>query len=295
MQILVASDFSVRSDRAMRRAALLARQLPAQLTLVHVIECDRPPSLVSAERTAASELLDDFARTMHDADGIKTDWMIRVGKNHSEILEAADESSADLIVVGPHRNRWQDMFVGTTAERIIRQSTRPLLVAANAPASWHRNTLLALGLDEASVFAAQKAHAMGVFGRTDVMVMHAFDAPAESHMKRAVVSPASIAEYIEGERISACIGLKRMLAHLDLPRFGKMVRAVKGSPARTIVEAAQQIESDLIILGTNRPEGIKRSLIGSVAADVLRDARNDVLVIPVGSPFPDIGLPTNQK
>ena len=294
MQILVATDFSVRSDRAMRRAALLARKLRAQLTLVHVIDNDQPRSSIAAERMAASDLLDEFARTMREADGIETDWLVQVGRIHSGILEAADESSADLIVVGPHRNRWRDVLVGITAERIIRESTRPLLVAADIPASWYRNTLLALGFDEASVFAAQKAHAMGVFSRTDVIVMHAFDAPAESHLKRAFVSPASIAEYVQGERISADVVLSRMLEDLDLPPSSKMLRRVKGSPARTIVEAAQQIDSDLIVVGTNRPNGLRRSLIGSVADDVLRDARHDVLVIPDSPPFQSIDLSNSQ-
>jgi nucleotide-binding universal stress UspA family protein len=47
-RILIATDFPVRSDRATRRASLLARKLGARLTLVHVVDADQPPSLITA-------------------------------------------------------------------------------------------------------------------------------------------------------------------------------------------------------------------------------------------------------
>ena len=56
---------------------------------------------------------------------------------------------------------------------------------------------------------------------------------------------------------------------------------MKGSPARSILEAAQEADSSLIVLGTNQRKGFERALIGSVTADVVRDAQRDVLIIPV--------------
>ncbi|HEU6442162.1 MAG TPA: universal stress protein, partial [Microvirga sp.] len=44
--ILVATDFSTRSDRALRRATLLARHVSARLVLIHVVDDDRPVRLV---------------------------------------------------------------------------------------------------------------------------------------------------------------------------------------------------------------------------------------------------------
>ena len=59
MQILVATDFSTRSQRALRRAGLLARERSAKLTLVHVVEDDQPRSLIELERREASKFLDE--------------------------------------------------------------------------------------------------------------------------------------------------------------------------------------------------------------------------------------------
>lgn len=281
MQILVATDFSVRSDRALRRATLLARKLGARLTLAHVVDVDRPQSLIAADRTAASEMLGSLTQTLQEVDGIEADWLVQVDDVHAGILAAADEKSADLIVIGPHRSRLSDVFVGTTAERVVRRSIRPLLVAIEVPSAHHRSTLLALDFDEASKFAARKALAMGVFDHTEVVVMHAFDAPAEQMMKRALEPSVEVAEYVKAEGKSASKELKKLLAELDLPPTSRTVASIKGSPARTILEAAQQAGTDLIVLGTNQRKGFTRALIGSVTADVIRDAHRDVLIIPV--------------
>ena len=52
-KILVATDFSTRSDRALMRATLIARQTKAELILVHVVDADQPKRLVAADRETA--------------------------------------------------------------------------------------------------------------------------------------------------------------------------------------------------------------------------------------------------
>lgn len=280
LRILVATDFSVRSDRALRRATLVASKLGAHLTLVHVVDADRPQSLIAADRAAAVGLLQQLSRTLCDIDGVDADWLVQVDDVFAGILTAAEASSADLIVIGPHRSRLSDVFVGTTAERVVRRSSRPLLVAIETPVAHHRRTLLALDFDQASKNAARKALAMGVFDHTGVVVMHAFDAPGEGMMKRTFQPAPDIAEYVKSEGRAARSELKELLAELDLPPTSETIASINGSPARTILEAARRTHSDLLVLGTNQRKGFDRALVGSVTADVIRDARRDILIIP---------------
>lgn len=280
-RLLVATDFSVRSDRALRRASLLAHKLEASLTVVHVVDADRPPKLIAADQVAASATLEELTQTLRDVDGLDADWLVRTDDIYAGILAAADEISADLIIVGPHRRRMSDVFVGTIAERVVRRSTRPLLVAIEDPSAHHRGTLLALDFDEASQFAARQALAMGVFDHTEVVVMHAFDAPAEHLMKRSLEPMVSVQNYVEDERKAAASKLKSLLIELELPPTCRSIVSIKGSPARTILETAQELDSDLIVLGSNQRKGFERILVGSVTADVIRDAHRDVLIIPV--------------
>ncbi|WP_292420537.1 universal stress protein [Mesorhizobium sp.] len=57
MKILAATDFSTRSQRALRRAGLLARNVAAELTLVHVVDDDQPSAIVRLETREAEDIL----------------------------------------------------------------------------------------------------------------------------------------------------------------------------------------------------------------------------------------------
>src|SRR3546814_21058724 len=67
--ILAATDFSVRSERALQRAALLSRQFSAQLQLLHVVDGDQPAELVALEAAEASALLERNAAALRQAAG----------------------------------------------------------------------------------------------------------------------------------------------------------------------------------------------------------------------------------
>jgi nucleotide-binding universal stress UspA family protein len=280
-RLIVATDFSARSDRALRRAVLIAKRVNASLVLVHVVDSDWPERLIASDRAAAVGLLEDTAATLRGIDGIATEVMVVVDDVHSGILSAADRTSADLIIIGPHRASLRDVFVGTTAERVVRRSTRPLMVAVETPSAQHRKTLLALDFDEASKAAARHALAMGVFDHMEVVAMHAFDAPGESMMRRAMEHSADIGRYVDAEKDSAAEELRTFLNDLGLPPTCQTVVSMEGTPARAILEAARSVDSDLIVLGTNQRKGFERALVGSVTADVIRDAHRDVLIIPV--------------
>lgn len=282
-RILVATDFSTRSDRALRRAVLVAARARAKLTLAHVVDGDQPDAIIDADRAAASAVLADTVRTLRD-EGIEADWAVTVDDVPAGILAAADDISADLIVVGPNRSRFRHIFVGTTAERITRLSRRPLLVAVAMPRADYGKTLLALDFDEASEMAGRKALAMGIFDSTDVVVMHAFEAQAEGMLKRSMHPSADVSAYVESERAGAGDDLRTLLQHIGLPETCQTVVSIKGSPARTILDLAMETGSDLIVLGTNQRKGFERALVGSVTGDVIRDAHRDILIVPVGEP-----------
>ncbi len=58
-------------------------------------------------------------------------------------------------------------------------------------------------------------------------------------------------------------------------------KAVDGSPATEIVRRAQQINADLIVMGTHGHGGLAHAVLGSVTERVLHKTQCPVLVVPV--------------
>ena len=293
-RILVATDLSARSDRALRRATLIAKRVGASLTLVHVLDGEQPSRMIEIERAEASLVLEETVGVASAADGVRADYRIAIDDPFRGILAAADEIDADLVILGPHRGRFRDIFTGTTVERVVRLGNRSLLVAVQPPEISYERTLLALDFDASSKAAADGALRMGLFDRTAVTVMHAFDAPAAGMMQRSLQEPDAVDDYIGDLRTVAAERLRQFAAALGLPASPHRIVMLDGSPSRTILDAAHDQRSDLVVLGTSKRSGVSRLLIGSVTEQVLRDAERDILIIPVdgdsdGEQRPDAG------
>lgn len=279
-RILVATDFSTRSDRALRRAVLIARQTEALLTMVHVVDDDQPAHLVDRHRATASELLEDTSRTVSSVDKVRTEAVVATGDAFAGILSVADEVRPDLIVVGPHRRQLLDAFVGTTAERTIRRSRFPVLMANSVPSGAYERTLLAVDFDEASRAAAQVVKEMKFLKRTNITAVHLFDAPAAGLLKRAMEGSDAVDHYVGQTALGANTQLDKFLSAAGLIGVERLLRPYAGSPAQELLSRANKHRADLVVLGTNQRRGIQRILLGSVAREILPDANCDVLVVP---------------
>lgn len=280
-RILVATDFSTRSDRLLLRAKLIAHKTGAKLTLAHVVDDDQPDRLLAPAVTEANSLLREIAATLSNQDSIAAEPLVKAAEVSAGILSAAEEAAADLIMVGSPRNRALGTFPGRTVERVVHSTTTPLLIAVAPPVGPYGGSLLAMDFDEASKAAARAALALGIFDHMQVTVMHAVDAPAEGMLQRSMVGSDEVASYRAAERQAADARLAEHLADLDLPSTSSRAVAMIGSPARTILETARAEKAALVILGTSQRKGFARVLIGSVAADVIRESERDLLIVPV--------------
>lgn len=280
-KILVATDLSTRSDRALRRATLLARKFEAAISLVHVVDDDRPKRIVDAERKSTSTLLGEQAQSMREIDGVDCSVNVLLGIPSNEIIKAAEASMADVVVIGPHRHRaFRDVFVGTTAERTIRSSRQPLLVASGVPASFYRHVLVAVDLSDCSSDALRMVASLGLDKHAAVSVVHVFSVPAKSYMTAASASNEEIKEYIASEEERAAGELAAFMRVLEFPPVRQVLRFNESSVAHVISATAREVSADLIVVGTRGRTGIAKLLLGSVAEEILHIADRDVLAVP---------------
>lgn len=282
-RILVATDFSTRSHRAVRRAGLLARQSGSELVLVHIVDEDRPERLVQLERTEAGKILDEQLATIPELSGVACRSIVVTGAAHDAIVRTAKELAADLIVMGSHRKQLlRDTFIGTTVERVIRLDRLPVLVVNTEVTHPYAHVLVAADFSDASATAFQAAHALGLLGASRATVMHAFEAVARPKMVLADVPAERIEAYVEEEQQRALAELSTFVGRLPFDPGPWSPLVVEGEPVPAISKAVQGLRPDLIIVGTHGRSGIAKIFLGSVTEEVLHRSEIDILAVNTG-------------
>jgi nucleotide-binding universal stress UspA family protein len=259
-------------DPALAPAIRLAERTGAELTLVHVLAEGS-----EGTRGGALRRLEMAVRALTPRDRIA--WMAVRGRAGDTLARLAAELRAELLLLGHTRRTGAAAAVlGTTAQRVLRSSTVPVLSlyggAGRAP-SFGR-VLLATDLSPHSAHALQAGAGLA----------QALAHPAEPRLRPLFVT---VTRY---EAVAAGIpDWSAEHASAELSEFLRAVPALAGVPAavRTgdpageILAEAAQWQAELVVVGTHGRRGLPRLLLGSVAETVLRRAAVGVLVVPPAS------------
>ncbi|MBV1691356.1 universal stress protein [Novosphingobium sp. G106] len=279
-KILVATDFSPRSDRALRRGVLLAHQVDAEIVMIHALDDDLPSSIISTQRNAAETLLSETASSIRQIDGIACSYALAFGDPFKALLDAASEMQPELIVMGPHRrNLLKDVFVGTTAERIIRECGIPIISAGGVPAGYYQRVTIATDLSESSWCAVSTAQKLGLLDATDVSLLHVLETSETTRLQRSFRSTQAIEDHVLSARAEAMQCLQALAGDAGVVPDRMKVEALKFSIADTIKSIVATAGSDLLVIGTHGRSGFQRLFLGKVAEELLRGADVDILAV----------------
>ncbi|MFO1158550.1 MAG: universal stress protein [Reyranellaceae bacterium] len=135
-RILIAVDDEPIAAHAADVGAELARRVGAEMAFVHVIDAAlvnpadtgvQPGVLVASAKEGARKLIDDFREHLQQpSSGLQ---FIQIGSPHVEIVNAAKEWPADLIVIGSHgRGGVKRALLGSVADGVMRHAPCPVLV-----------------------------------------------------------------------------------------------------------------------------------------------------------------------
>lgn len=135
--IVAPTDFSPLSQHALDAAIMMAERFGAELSLVHIVEVpfvsDRELSfepmlgLIAEEKQRVIERLEGL-KTELAGRGITAHVHVKSGPVWREILDVAEKSQADLIVMSTHGHTGLTrVLIGSTAEKIVRLSPVPVL------------------------------------------------------------------------------------------------------------------------------------------------------------------------
>jgi nucleotide-binding universal stress UspA family protein len=275
-KILMATDLSARSDRALQRAMRLAVEQKAALEIVHVVDDTLPQRIIERHEEGAYEALGAQILALPGAGSIAVTPQIIRGENFADILRRAEEIEADLVVLGIHRHSNRPLFRGTTAERIIRLGRLPVLVVRDPVADPYERVLVAVDLSPHSRRALEIAAELAP--EADFRLVHATYVPFKGLLDSKTVNLVAHEEETTFKRMLER-DLHDLVARLGKPALRWEIIVQEGLAQSVLLAQAEDFKPDLIAIGTHGRTGIAHAMLGSVAEDLLADAPTDVLAV----------------
>jgi len=266
--ILMATDFSEASHRALSGAIALAAQNHAHLSVVHVLRTDwryeildNPPEL-DRERTDAQRRLEAATRDLGFGRALDS-IIIRHGPVAQKVLALAEEVGADLLVIGTRgRAGLTKLALGSVAEELLRVAPCPVITfgpkANVAPApqeSAFRSILFATDFGAGSAKARPYVRALAATPSTRLALLHMISPmPATTNLSAYAPASAAAEEFQEWQgssRVRSLAQLKEWWLHdARLEREPEYLVGTDFLPEGTLT-AAEQRHCDLIVMGAN--------------------------------------------
>ncbi len=276
-RILVATDFSDISQRALEYAKALAKPANSELLLVHVSplpDLITPPEAtwidVPAILAEEAEQLEHTGAALR-SEGYRAQAISLSGMLHDELLALLKEYKVDLLVVGTHGKKGLERFLtGSDAEALLRRVACPVLSVGPAVPALHgktwsvRKIICATTLDPNSVPVAALAQKVAAFHQAELVLFHVQDPDDRQEVDFESFEEALRSYSPEG--LGAYAWLR--------PRVDSR------SPGASIIDLATSQGADLIVMGARTASPIATHVQGGIVAEVLAHAPCPVMTFP---------------
>ena len=275
--VLLATDLTPRSDRALERSAQLANEWQAELTALHVLEKANSPDQVLAwasggdDSTLQAEAQLQLGRDLADLACSRRLMVARADSPADSIRQVASDHHCGLIVVGATGNdTFGRFFPGSVVERLA-GAVPLLLVVRNRVHGPYQRIVVASDFSSASGQALRQTSEL--FAGRELTLYHAYPLPASGNGKR------------DNNEI------ERQLTQQTLPAF----LTASGLPNRVIIKPVLEngvLESmlahyvrrhaiDLVVMGSRGSGGMMNMLLGRSATKLLDWLPCDLLIVGI--------------
>ena len=280
-RILVGIDVFDRSNAALKRAFMLAKEHNASLTIVHAVEVPwlSVPSYFTSDadaldvdREGIQKKLEKKIKISRISSKVPYTFFIKEGNADDIILYEAKLLNADMIIIGAHsKSKGFKKLLGTTAQKIAYKSHLPLLVVKKNVTKKYQNILAPTDFQRESSESVQ--YVKKLCPDTKISTVH-------SSETIYLGGPYTI----EGIDVVEYNVLAKKFARKDLKDFMKEHSIKKGkiidggiNSKEALVKYIGKGSYDLVVIGSKSTSGLN-ALLGSVASTLLKDSPTDILV-----------------
>lgn len=282
--VLIGTDLEHDSDAVLRTGVQVARAAGAK---IHVAYAFPPPigyvsglgvGVDAAVLTQETDLTREALSAQVRQAGIGAEELAgetqRTGVPHRVLPELVQETGADLVIIGATGGGRLHRRLGSTADRVLRRTTRPVLVVRGAMPVPPRRVLAPVDLSTLSAEAFE--HGLAILsqlgGGTEVEALFVLN------VIQRQVAPQFAPDQVDR---FAAEELGRFVERHGGSAAAQVRRKVRpGNTREEIFAEIADFRPDVVLLGTHGLGGFDRLVIGSVAADLAREAPCSVLVVP---------------
>jgi nucleotide-binding universal stress UspA family protein len=277
MKVLYASDGGRPAIDALALFQLLAAPDKADVTAVTVVGAGTADVVEDVTSSTDADVLDSAVKNLQEA-GFSAEKRVLQGQPGRAILNEIDVGGFELVVVGAgNRSRLGRLLMGSVSTKLLHASpvsvmiVRRLLdvgsdisVLVGADGSEHADRaleqLIAL-FDPSSC----RVHVLAV--AEHLMPQLSFPIPRAGYATSAP-TPEQEQEWTAAAQSSATTAAKK----LKSAGFRTEARAVLGAPATRVLEEADRVHADLVVVGSRGLAAVDRASLGSVSDQIVREA-----------------------
>lgn len=272
-KILVPTDFSEHAGYALKVAAQIARKNGGEIFLLHMLELphqgsdavgtghDLPEIMLfkNAAINKLEDLMDD-----ESLEGLKVSEIIQFELAFEGIMNISKKNEVDLIVMGSHgASGFKEMFIGSNAEKVVRNSDTPVLVIKKDAHNFEVNKF---------VFASDFADEIKAPFAKVVEFANKFDSELHLVMINTPSSfkPTHIAQSIMNDFISK-FNVNKYSTHIY-----NDVNVESG-----VLNFTNLVNADLIGMCTHGRKGLAHFFNGSISEDLVNHAVRPVVTFKI--------------
>jgi len=288
-RILAATDLSELSLHAIDRGFQIADEAKAQYVVMHALGLEAlgplrdllggeaeniSGKIVEQQRIILQSITSQPARNR----GVSAEVRIEGGLAASVVPAYAAAANVDLVVVGARgQSVLRRFMVGSTASRLLRKSTCPVLLVKNRCEGPYRRALVPVDFSPGSDLSVGLVKA--VAPTADIVLLHVFDVPFEGMLMYAGVTLNVVERYRREARQKSLAQLHEIAKRADLGPDDYTAVVVRGGTISRILSTRKNYDCDLIVMGKHGMHVTEELLLGSVTKRLLSEASCDQLVV----------------
>lgn len=272
-KLLVPTDFSKEAENALKVAAQLAKKHGCEIYLLHLLELplqqidminnhsELPEAMFFMK--LAQQKFDDVLESDYLKDITVHDF-VEFGENFANLSKIGKEKGADLIVMGSHgASGFKEMFIGSNAEKVVRNSDIPVLVIKNEHNNFDiKDFVFASDFKKDNKETYKQASELAQAFNAKV---HLVMVNTASNFTTTAKANARIKDFIK-----------------DYPFNNYSINIYNDTSVENgILNFSHDVNADLIGISTHGRQGIAHFFNGSISEDLVNHAKRPVITFKI--------------